>query len=128
MIFGGNLQNRGNRIHVRVQRWSNQLGHVLIDENDGDVFSQQKAFEAVVDVADARVFVDDEKVGTSRFVHFPDAAEQKPGTRVFIANHRYQLSSAPEKRHFWLVSTDKSSEVSIRFVKIKILIKQIKEF
>jgi len=99
MIFGRDFQNGGNWIDVSVQRRPNQLGNVLINEDDADIFPDEKRFEAVVDVADARVFVDDEEIGTPSLVHFPNPAEQKTGTSIFIPNHRYQFSSGPKERH-----------------------------
>lgn len=100
MVLRGNLQNRWNWTHVGVQGRANQFRHILIYEDNGDVFSLEERFEAIVDLADARVFVDDEEVWTPRLVHFPDAAQQKPGASVFIADHCYEFSSGTQKRHF----------------------------
>ena len=67
-------------------RSTNQIPD-LINKNDCDVFPCQKTLEAVVDVADARVFVDDEEIWASRFVHLPDSPQEKSSARVLIPNH-----------------------------------------
>lgn len=88
MIFRRYLQHRRNRNDVGVEGRPNQFGDVLIDEDDGDIFAVEETFEALVDFADARVFVDDEEIRTSSFVHFANASEQESGASVFIADHR----------------------------------------
>lgn len=55
MVLGRNLQHGRKRRCVRIDNVTNQLGVVLIDENNVDVVAFQEALEAIFNLTDGRV-------------------------------------------------------------------------
>ena len=67
----------------------------LINEYDGDILALKKALEAFVDFTHARVFVDDEKIGTPRFVNLADPTQQESRAGVLVADHWTEKDTVP---------------------------------
>lgn len=57
MVLGRNLQHGRQRRGVRIDHVTNQLGVVLINQNDVDVIALQETLEAVLDLTDRRIWV-----------------------------------------------------------------------
>lgn len=55
MVLGGDLQHRRNGSGVRVNDVTDQLGQVLVDQDDVDVVALDEPLEAVLQLAHGRV-------------------------------------------------------------------------
>lgn len=55
MVLGGDLQHRRNGRGVRVNDVTDQLGQVLVDQDDVDVVALDEPLEAVLQLAHGRV-------------------------------------------------------------------------
>lgn len=55
VVLGGDLQHRGNGSGVRVDNVTDQLGQVLVDQDDVDVVALNEPLEAVLQLAHGRV-------------------------------------------------------------------------
>ena len=84
VILRRDLENGGHGCRVTVDRVSDQLGHVLVDEDDVDIVATDEALQRVFDVGDGRVFVHHEEVRLTVLVHLADAAQEEADARVLI--------------------------------------------
>ena len=65
-----------------------ELDYILVDEDDVDVVALDELLEAVLDVGNGSVLVDDHEVGLPVLVHLADAAQEEPNAGVLKVQKR----------------------------------------
>jgi len=77
---------------VGVNHVTDELGTVLVDQDDVDVVPLEEPLEAVLQLADGRVFVDHHEVGVAVLVDLAHAAQEESHAGVLVADNADQFS------------------------------------
>lgn len=139
MIFGWNLQYGRQRRSVRIDHVTNQLGVVLIDENDVDVIALQETLKAILNLADRRIyskicgfsslaisfghvpnitqtFVDDHEIGVTILVDFANSTQKKTNASVLQDKNAMRSSGTIWRAFQSVLTSSPITEISFPFI------------
>lgn len=92
--LAGNLQHGGNGRRVGVNLGADQLGDVLLDEDDVNVAPFEEGLEGALDLLGARLRVHHQEVeGGLLRAALADAAQQEAHAAVLVADQADQLAA-----------------------------------
>ena len=92
--LAGNLQHGGNGRRVGVNLRADQLGDVLLDEDDVDVAALEEGLEGAFDLLGGRLRVHHQEVeGGLLRAALADAAQQEAHAAVLVADQADQLAA-----------------------------------
>ena len=85
MVFAGNLKHSRECLHVFVNKRTDLVGNVLVNQHDGYVIPIfGKLEKCVLNVRRGRFVVDDKKVLIAFLIHITNASEDKPRRGVLV--------------------------------------------
>ena len=92
--LAGNLQHGGNGRRVGVNLGADQLGDVLLDEDDVNVAPFEEGLEGALDLLGARLRVHHQEVESGLLrAALADAAQQEAHAAVLVADQADQLAA-----------------------------------
>jgi hypothetical protein len=91
MFLGRNFQDRGNSGMILSQDMTNGIGHMLIDENDTDVFPHRQRQKGLFQDALRGVRRHNQEIGGVGGA-MANAGQQKARDGILVANDGHQLS------------------------------------
>lgn len=74
MVLGGNLKNSRHRLSVAVNAVPHHFSNILIDENDVNIISLDKTFEAFLNFTYAGISVHNHEIRLTILVDLPDTS------------------------------------------------------